>query len=86
MYSSDHPEMIKVTINEADIQLAREKNQAYAAALKANNSKVKSIDRRNVDYAPTNNNPESISQAINQEIGRTSRMLPVKSVRRRLLN
>ena len=35
MYSSDHPEQIKVTITEEDVQLARQKSEAYAASVAA---------------------------------------------------
>jgi len=40
MYSSDHPEQIKVTITEKDVQLARQKSEAHAASVAATTTRA----------------------------------------------
>lgn len=86
MYSSDHPEQIKITISEADVELARQKAEAYAASKKiSSNSKASVVAGLDVwnngNAAPSKS--QSISQSINQEMDRSSRMVAAKSVARR---
>ena len=82
MYSSDHPEQIKVTITEDDLELARLQSEAAKASKLRARPLTATQDSRNFDNSRT----ETISQSINQEVARTSRMLPANSqtVRRRV--
>ncbi len=85
MYSSDHPEQIKVTINEDDVELARRQSEAYAAAQASKSRARLAQDSSNSDSA-VKTRTDMISQSINQEVARASRMMPANStVRRRVV-